>query len=74
MPIITLKGEITPDGQLRLKEMPKLPPGPVSVTIRTLHGAGQGGGAGRDVSAGRKVDEYTSGMASYENLPDRDDR
>ena len=75
MPIITIKGEVSPDGKLKIENLPALPAGPVSVTIRTLMNIPGGGSAvGRDVAAGRKIDDESTGMASYDNLPDPHER
>jgi hypothetical protein len=68
MPIVTIKGEITPDGQLKLPELPLLPAGAVNVTIRTLTMKVES--VSPDVAAGRKIDEAATDQSSYDNLPD----
>lgn len=71
MPIVTLQGRITAEGKLEVEGLQGLPPGPVSVTIRTLDR--RVGGGARDVQAGRSVDEAATEMASYDNLPGPDE-
>ena len=71
MPIVTIKGEITADGTLKLSEPLQLPKGAVSVTLRTLNGPASH--VGSDVQAGRKAEEGAADMVNYEDLPDRDE-